>query len=122
MQHNQNKFRYDDCFLQTQSNDNKSIFNYITDNSMFINKNECLDITPPFLNYIPNGVPTQNVDIENELRGVTRNNTRCASCKFNSMEPNLANSGLSNKLIDTYPNNKPICKPEFQIIPNSKYI
>lgn len=122
MQHNQNKFRYDDCFLKAQSKDNKSIFEYITDNTMFINKNQCLDVTPPFLNYIPSGIPNQNIDIENELRGAIRNNTRCASCKFHSTEPDLASNGLSKNLSDTYPNNRETCKPEFQIIPNSRYM
>lgn len=121
MQSNQNKFRYDNCFLQAKSKDNKSIFDYITDNSMFVNKNQCLDTTPPFLNYIPNGIPNQNIDAENELRGTVRNNTKCASCKFNSQEPELASNGLSKIPHDMYPNNRHTCKPEFQIIQNGKY-
>ena len=89
---------------------------------MFINNNQCLDSTPPFLNYIPSGIPTQNVDVENELRGTTRSNTRCASCKLNSSEPELASDGLSKKQHDMYPNNRHVCKPDYQIISNSKYM
>ena len=78
-----NNLRDDNCYQFQQNQNNKSIFNYVTDNTMFINKNECSDFTPPFISYIPVGIQQLNVDIENNLRGTDKLNTRCTSCKFN---------------------------------------
>ena len=115
---NQSHLKNDECYINQQNKENKSIFNYMTDQTKFINNNECFDLTPPFLNYIPAGTPKQNIDIENDLRGAIRNNTKCASCKFTPPQPNLASNGLSKQPIDFYPNNKQTCKPEFMILPN----
>jgi len=98
--------RSDACYL---NQNNKSIFDYVTDTSMFVNKNQCLDVTPPFLSYIPVGIPNQNVDIENDLRGILHNNTRCASCKYHPKD------------VDTLGHNLSVCKPEYQILPNGYY-
>lgn len=106
----QSKFKNDECYIDQFNSSNKSIFGYMTDNNMFVNKNECLDITPTFLNYIPSGTPKQNVDIENELRGAMRNNSRCTSCKYTG-DHSLASEGFSNKtLYNEYPNNKHVCE------------
>jgi hypothetical protein len=51
-------------FSETEFQFGKSISDYVLDNSMYINKNECNDYTPPFITYIPGGVP--NIDAENE--------------------------------------------------------
>lgn len=110
----QNKFKNDPCYINEQNNGNKSIFNYVTDTTMFINKNQCFDVTPPFLNYIPSGIQVQNIDIENELRGATRPNTRCASCKFSSKNPELASNGLDK----TVRYNQHQCEPQNSILPN----
>ena len=91
-----------------QNNDNRSIFKYMTDQSMFINNNECIDTTTIFLCYINVGTPKQNIDIENDLRGSTRNNTRCTSCKWKSPNPNLAEQ-ISTTPVDVYPNNNKLC-------------
>lgn len=117
-------FRSDDCYLQQKAKSNKSIFDYVIDASQFVNKNECNDYTPAFLTYIPVGVPTQNVDIENELRGTTRTNTRCASQKYQSPENgNLASVGndtsVHQLMYDGYPNNKMECA--IKILPNGYF-
>lgn len=57
-------------FSETEFQFGKSISDYVLDNSMYINKNECNDYTPPFITYIPSGVP--NIDAENELKGMNR--------------------------------------------------
>ena len=57
-------------FSETEFQFGKSISDYVLDNSMYINKNECNDYTPPFITYIPGGVP--NIDAENELKGMNR--------------------------------------------------
>lgn len=57
-------------FSETEFQFGKSISDYVLDNSMYINKNKCNDYTPPFITYIPGGVP--NIDAENELKGMNR--------------------------------------------------
>ncbi len=106
----QSKFKNDNCYVEQINSANKSIFGYMTDNSMFINKNECLDITPTFLNYIPSGTPKHNVDIESELRGTTRNNTRCSPCKFTGTDQFVSDSFSNTTIYPEYPNNKHICE------------
>lgn len=117
---NESKFRSDDCYQGQQNNDNHSIFGYMTDTNMYINKNSCLDDTPNFMPYIQSGIPVQNVDIENDLRGITRNNTRCSSKKWQSPQPELAET-LSTIPVDLYPNNKQLCKSEQKILPNGYF-
>lgn len=98
MDRNQNKLRSDNCYMKQQNNGNKSIFDYVTDTTQFINKSACFDATPPFIGYIPKGVSGQNVEIENELRGGNRPNTKCTSCKYQSKNPKLASNGLNNEI------------------------
>jgi hypothetical protein len=119
---NQSNLKNDECYINQQNQGNKSIFNYITDTSMFINKNQCFDVTPPFLSYIPVGIPTQNVDIENDLRGSIRNNTRCVSCKYTPSTTQLTTDGMANnKKLDLLPHNRQYCKPDYQILPSGYY-
>lgn len=61
----------------------KTTFNWITDSNSKIQVN-CLDFTPPFLHSTLNGQGASliNVDIENDLKGIVRKNTRCTMCKF----------------------------------------
>lgn len=103
IQGSQNKFKNDSCYISKQANDNKSIYSYITDNNMFINKNSCFDETPAFLNYMPSGIQVQNIDLENELRGVTRINTKCDCNPMTSMkldkEFNMNICNKSNKIL-----------------------
>ena len=113
MSDNKFHFKNDECYIQQQNKDNKSIFNYIVDNNMFVNQNSCFDTTPPFLNYIPIGIPTQNVDIENELRGATRNNTRCTSCKYQG------DTSVDGKKDVNFTQHE--CKPEFKILPHGYF-
>jgi hypothetical protein len=61
----------------------KTTFNWITDSNSKTKVN-CLDFTPPFLHSTLNGqgISTINVDVENDLKGIVRKNTRCSMCKF----------------------------------------
>lgn len=81
--------KYDNCALNQQESTNKSIFSYVVDPNYFVNQRKCFDVTPPFLSYIPMGIPKQNVDIENDLRGINRVNTKCTSCKYQPNDNNL---------------------------------
>jgi hypothetical protein len=115
---NQSNFKNDECYINQQSQSNKSIFNYIIDSNMFIHKNQCFDINPPFLAYVPGGTPVQNIDIESNLKGVVRNNSRCASCKYQPTNLNLTTDGSSNKeILNISPHNKQLCSSEYQILP-----
>ncbi len=68
---------------QEQKFDNqRTIFDYVTDNSMYINKSQCFNSTPPFVSYTPIGVPNKNIDIENDLRGSTRYITKSTENKY----------------------------------------
>ena len=106
---------YDSCYSTQKNNDNFSIFNYYTDTSMYINVNHCDDFTPPFITYIPKGVPERNynINIENDLKGLTRNNSRCIFKKYIPNDPSLA-SRLDN--ITLFHNQA--CSDNFKILPN----
>ena len=91
----------------------KTIFEYVTDNSMYVNKSECFDSTPPFVSYIPIGVPTKNVDIETELRGANRIWSRSKENKYYPESLNTVQS-LDNKPIQ----NLNECKENQKIINN----
>jgi hypothetical protein len=113
------KNKYDACFMKQYQQSNRSIFDYVIDNSRFVNKNECNNYTAPFLTYIPSGVPKMNVDIENDLKGMTKPVTKCSSCKYHPEDESLAqSSGFGGKSVDVYPNNKNECKQDYNIIPN----
>lgn len=61
----------------------KSMFEYITDNARFENKNKCADYTPPFVSYVPIGVTPKNIDVDTDLRGITRRLSKCTEDKYN---------------------------------------
>lgn len=89
---------------------------------MFVNNNQCFDVTPPFLSYTPVGIPTQNIDIENDLRGAVRNNSKCESCKFKPANLEFTTDGMaSHEKLNLTPNNREFCKPEFKIVPGGYY-
>jgi len=113
----QNKIKTDPCYINEQNKGNKSIFDYITDNAQFINKAKCFDSTPPFIGYMPMGIHSQNVDLENELRGATRVNTKCTSCKYQSQMPELASDGLNKEIL--YNTNQ--CNHDSKILPKGYY-
>lgn len=116
------KTKYDNCFLSQQEQSNKSIFNYVVDQSMFVNNAECNNYTAPFLTYIPSGIPlTGNiVDIENDLKGMNRPYSKCATCKFNP-DPNTPVIQGQTQKMDVYPNNKRECPPQYNILPGGYY-
>lgn len=107
------------CYMDNNGQTNKSIFNYIVDNSMYINKNECNNYVAPFLTYIPTGVSSRNVDIENDLKGMNRPFSKCEMCKYMpEHQHEHANSLPIGEKIDVYPNNKQECTKQYNILPN----
>jgi hypothetical protein len=120
------KSKYDLCASNKQKDSNKSIFNYIVDKSRFINENECNNYTAPFLTYIPTGTPSLNIDIENDLKGMSRLVSKCNDCKYTPTDLNIAQhiaqpTLSKGPLYNYYPNNKKECPPEYDILPN-KYL
>lgn len=107
------KSKNDACFSKQQQSSNKSVFDYVVDNSKFVNQNECFDNTSGFIAYIPTGVSVKNVDIENDLKGMTRPYTRCIDCQYQSTNVNLPQLTSSNKQY-----NKKECEAKLQILPN----
>jgi hypothetical protein len=103
--------------MSSQSN-KKTIFDYIIDNSMFINKTECNDYTPPFISYIPSGIKKQNIDIENELRGSLYPNTKCTKSKFRGVPIDSSNTVTDLEKLPKNIYNKPECTQQFKILPN----
>lgn len=93
----QNKMKNDSCYINEQNKGNKSIFEYVTDTTQFINKDNCFNASPPFIGYIPMGIFSQNIDLENELRGAYRPNTRCTTCKYQGSQ--LASNGLDTNVM-----------------------
>jgi hypothetical protein len=108
-----NKTIYDSCYVNQRANSNGSIFDYYTDTSMFVNKNKCNDFTPPFISYIPIGTTSKNINLENELKGMTRSNSLCATAKYKPVDSNLV------ERIDTVVVNKENndCTNDFKILP-----
>lgn len=116
-------FKNDYCFINQYNKSNKSIIDYTINNNAFINKSECVDYTPTFINYMPQGVSNINIDIENELRGSTRLNTKCTSGKFYPEDGKIYTNGGTFDFFKQKPT-KPVkkeCKPELRILPNGYY-
>ena len=84
-----NNLIYDECYIKKKNNGNASIFNYMTNTNMFVNKEQCFNNVPPFIGYIQIGTPKQNIDIENELRGSTRLSSKCPELKYTPSSENL---------------------------------
>ena len=102
------KNKYDSCFMQQTDTSNKSIFDYVVNSSPHISAQECADYTPPFLAYIPTGVKAMNIDLENDLKGITRPNSKCNDCKYNP-----------SKFASKNPVIKHECDASMKILPNA---
>lgn len=101
----------------------RSIFGYMTDSSMYINQNECNNYAPPFLTYIPTGVPKLNIDIDTELRGITRHTTKCIGCKHKPESLKDATNEFTKDMyvkVDQSPHNKQECHPDYSIFRATK--
>jgi len=86
---------------------NKSMFSYVTDISNYQNKNECANYTPPFIGYIPIGVPSQSTDVDSDLKGMNQYLTKCTEYKYRPQDK----IEVKNKKIEKE------CKKDFNIVP-----
>jgi hypothetical protein len=105
-----NKTLYDTCANQ-KATTNGSIFDYYTDNSMFINKNKCNDFTPPFISHT---LSNKNIDLENSLKGITRSNSLCANAKYIPTDSNLIER--LDTVVQKQENKH--CTNDYKILPN----
>lgn len=87
--------------------DNKSIFSYVTDNVNYTNKNECSNYTPPFVSYVPIGVPNKNIDIDSNLRGINQYLSKCTEYKYRQ----------EDTIPIDYKKNEKECDKSFNIVP-----
>lgn len=89
-----NRLKYDECASRSALKDNVSIFSHTVDINRFLNKDTCLHgLGIPTRNSVstvgPQPAPDTHynawsdmVALESDLRGQTRENTRCPSRKF----------------------------------------
>lgn len=101
------------CNLGNNYESKKKIFDYVIDNSMYVNTNECNNFTPPFISYIPSGIKSQNIDIENELRGSNYKNTKCIQCKYGCVKSPI--------IINTNNVNTKECSRSYNLLPNGYF-
>jgi len=87
------------CFVYEKDKNSKSIFDYVTDLSLYKNEKQCENFEPPFLAQVQAGVPQVNIEIENDLRGGDRILSKCGTCKYVPGDLGLATDGLSKKTI-----------------------
>lgn len=96
----------DDCALLLKNKESTGPFDWATDNTITENKESCFQGSAPFSHNPYRSIPSNVVDFESELRGQTRDNSKCATHKFN---PNMApkinfkwNECTDNKLVPEY--------------------
>jgi len=104
------------CFIYEKDKNSKSIFDYVTDVSLYKNENQCADFTPPFLGYVQAGIPQMNVNVENDLRGGDRLISKCETCKYIPNNVSVASDGLSKVKSEHYKLQE--CMDNMKILPN----
>jgi hypothetical protein len=92
--------KYDTCSSSQTQASNKSIFQYMTDITAHKHEKRCFEVQPPFLAYVPSGVPWSNINIENDLRGITKSLNKCINCQHKPQ---------ASQQLDVDPHNLNIC-------------
>ena len=90
----------------------RSVLGYLTNKIRYENKDECKDFTPPFVAYVPIGVPKVNLDIENDLKGMTRLLSRANIDKYQPKE------FVDNKKMEVPTTSNKECDNNMKILPN----
>jgi|UniRef100_A0A6C0DVZ4 hypothetical protein len=86
---------YDDCSLQKKNQESVAPFEWTTDSSIIESKQSCYLAASPFMHNPFNSVPSSIVDIESDLKGQTRQLSKCPETRFN---PNTAKALQWSKL------------------------
>lgn len=95
---------YDKCATEKKEQENKSHFQWVVDTVFTEPQNACFNQYSPFSRNPPRAVLSNNVNIENDLRGQTRPLSRCPSVKFT---PKLDTTEIKNE------NNLKECQDKF---------
>ncbi len=74
---------YDTCALDTKNKQSSGPGQYATDVAVIENKESCFLGASPFMHNPFHSIPTNVIDIESDLRGQTRDLSKCATHKFN---------------------------------------
>ena len=72
---------YDNCNLNKKQKESTAPFNWITD-SVYENKQSCHVSISPFMHKQFNNIPSNSVDIENEITNRNRHLSRCPESRF----------------------------------------
>lgn len=70
---------------------------------MHIHSQECNNFNPPFLTYVPTGVLSKNIKIENDLKGMIKKLSKCTENKYQQSRYDFG------KPLNIYPHNKKEC-------------
>lgn len=96
----------DTCALEAKNKESVGPYAWVTDANIKENKESCFLGTAPYSHNPFRSIPENFVDFESELKGLTRDNSKCSTHKFN---PNLAstinfkwNECSDNKLVPEY--------------------
>lgn len=73
---------YDQCSLNQREALNNSQFNLIVDPSLNESKQKCYQSQSPFVNNPFNSIPSEFIDVESELNGLNRLNSKCNAKKY----------------------------------------
>jgi hypothetical protein len=74
---------YDQCALDKKLQESTGPFNYATDSEIIESKQSCFLGASPFMHNQFPSIPKESIDIESDLRGQTRNLSKCPSQKYN---------------------------------------
>lgn len=80
--HSFTRSAYDECELKKTISESKAQFEWATDSNVVESKESCFEATAPFMHNPFKSIPRESIDIESELRGQTRNLSRCPEYKF----------------------------------------
>jgi len=104
---------YDKCNLQKKEQESIDPFNWVTDKAIPESNDVCFQGASPFMHSPFKSIPVNAIDYESELRGQSRNLSRCPSHKYNPNTdkfnvPQMFNDCNSNLLVPEYTRiNKP---------------
>lgn len=103
---------YDKCALDKKDQESTSPFDYQTDKSVMESKETCFLGSSPFQHNPFKSIPTEHIDIENDLRGQTRKLSKCLKTRFDpttaKQYTSKVNECVDEKLVPEYTRiNKP---------------
>jgi len=104
--HSFTRSAYDECELKKSMAQSRAPFEWATDSNVVESRESCFEASSPFMHNPFKSIPKESIDIESELRGQTRNLSRCPEhkfdpTKFKPIEIKL-NECKENKLVPQY--------------------